>query len=310
MFAQLPNVFDRGFAIGYFLPAGLFLAASLGIGQAFGASPPLVSTFKTDPLIGTTIFGLIALLVAVTLLALNRSITQWLEGYGAYNPFQLVGWRQRQQHKELRTRLDALKVEEQQCRAQGKAFPDTSLAARDEAMGQLAERFPEDAEWVLPTAFGNTIRAFETYAFTMYGFDAIVGWNRLLSVIPTDYRDLIDAAKAEVDFWMNLWALAFVVIGEWLALAVRSGVLFTGGWIWIPLLAIVGMVITSRRARSAAVEWGDLVKASVDVYLPALGVQLGLPADPDPKKVRAAWEEFSAAVNYRRPTSLPHRASG
>src|SRR5712692_4078105 len=78
----------------------------------------------------------------------------------------------------------------------------------------LAERFPPEEDQLLPTAFGNTIKAFETYPDVMYGFDAIEGWTRLLAVIPKDYRELIETTKAETDFWVNLWFISLLILCE------------------------------------------------------------------------------------------------
>ena len=61
---------------------------------------------------------------------------------------------------------------------------------------------------LLPTSFGNIIRVIEIYPRVMYGFESIEGWARLLAVIPTDYRNLINAAKSDIDFWINIFFLA------------------------------------------------------------------------------------------------------
>jgi hypothetical protein len=61
------------------------------------------------------------------------------------------------------------------------------------------------APLTLPTRFGNAIRSFEVYSRIIYGLEAIDGWPRLLAVIPADYRQAIDDAKAQVDFWVNIW---------------------------------------------------------------------------------------------------------
>ena len=82
-------------------------------------------------------------------------------------------------------------------------------------MHQETIQFPDEEAWLLPTSFGNTIRAFEVYPRVMYGLDAIPGWLRILAVIPKDYRESVDNAKAQVDFWLNLWFLSILMIFEY-----------------------------------------------------------------------------------------------
>jgi hypothetical protein len=113
----------------------------------------------------------------------------------------------------------------------------------------------------------------------MYGMDAISGWNRLLAVIPKDYRQLIDSSKAQTDFWVNLWVLSWLIIGEYLVLFLLSIGLGNSNidnfqTIWVPIVGLFIAAIASWRARRAAVEWGDMVKASFDIFLPELGIKL------------------------------------
>ena len=77
----------------------------------------------------------------------------------------------------------------------------------------MVTQYPDDEFWLLPTSFGNSIRAFEVYSRIMYGIDAIEGWSRLLAVIPTEYLEKINDSKANVAFWVNnlfLGGLAFL----------------------------------------------------------------------------------------------------
>ena len=76
MFSELPKLFGRDFAIGFFLPGVLYIVATLGIVAEFGLLPSLISIFppqiKTDVLLSATTIGLTSWLIGVLLLALNR----------------------------------------------------------------------------------------------------------------------------------------------------------------------------------------------------------------------------------------------
>jgi hypothetical protein len=168
----------------------------------------------------------------------------------------------------------------------------------------LATYFPDDEKWVLPTALGNTIRAFEVYPRVMYGLEAIDGWERLLGVVPTDYRVQINAAKTQMDFWVNLWLLALLFLPEYAAFAIYGEGLRVP---WAPLAAVVVAFFAAWRAKSAAVQWGDLVKASFDLFLPELWTKLGFAPAEDAKKERETWENFSWAACYQDRRYLPKR---
>lgn len=85
MFGELPKLFDRDFAIGYFLPVACFLSTLYGLLLIFHLTALVPFITQTNPeaklLIGTTVIGLSTWLISVFLLALNRTIYQLFEGY-------------------------------------------------------------------------------------------------------------------------------------------------------------------------------------------------------------------------------------
>ncbi len=200
MFGELPKLFDRNFAIGYFLPIIAFVAASLGLISGFDLYSTLLPLFQTKLIIGTTIILLLSWLGGIVLLTLNRNILRLMEGYGWYNPYRLFAWIEKSHYRRLHRTISKLEME----------YEDLSPKLKkklNNSKEKAAIRFPDHERFLLPTAFGNTIRAFEVYSRVMYGLDAIPGWDRLLAVIPKDYRELVDTAKAQTDFWVNLWFL-------------------------------------------------------------------------------------------------------
>jgi hypothetical protein len=66
----------------------------------------------------------------------------------------------------------------------------------------------------------------------MYGMDAVYGWNRLQAVIPTVYRDLVNDAKAQVDFWVNLWILSSIFLVECIVLITYTRQIFSSGYLY------------------------------------------------------------------------------
>lgn len=138
----------------------------------------------------------------------------------------------------------------------------------------------------------------------MYGLDAIEGWGRLLGVIPTDYREQINSAKTQMDFWVNLWLLALLFLPEYAVFATHENGLRVP---WVPVAAVLFAFFAASRAKSAAVQWGDLVKASFDLFLPELWIKLRFVSVRNADKERATWESFGWAIHYRDRRYLPRR---
>ena len=142
---------------------------------------------------------------------------------------------------------------------------------------------------MLPTRFGNVIRSCETYPLKVYGVDSIPAWLRLIAVTPKDYQSLIDDARSQTDFFVNLFFIACVltiVSGFRIvidAAHVSQGLQLTSlQWLY-PAVCFVSVAVAALAYRGAldrAEAWGDLVRGAFDLYLPALAKQLGyeLPA--------------------------------
>ncbi len=298
MLGEVPKLFDRNFFVGYFLPVVLFGAASLGLIRAFGLSS-LLAFLGTDALANTAIILLLSWLIAILLLAVNRSLYMLLEGYGRFNPARLFMWREKERYRRLLHEKDELEKTYHR-EANNSAKQDRILSRRGALRRQLAEQFPDNEVFLLPTRFGNTMRAFEVYSRFIYGLEAIEGWNRLLAVVPKDYRELVNDAKAQTDFWLNLWALSLLSIVEYVGLALYDSLRI----LWFPLAAFLVALLASRWARIAAVEWGDVVKATFDAFLPDLRRKLGFPSTATRDKEKELWYLFSNVIIRRADDAL------
>lgn len=308
MFGELPKLVGRDFFVGFFLPAALF-----GLGGAWLANlcDPAANALcrETAELRGldfTKLTGLAAFafgvwLLALLLLSLNRSLYRLLEGYGGLNPFRILRRLEARRYDRLRKRID-----DATGRARAAEGPerDAILSGRGPLLYRRAREFPAEGR-LLPTRFGNAIRSFEDYSLAMYGIDDIAGWPRLLAVLPKDYVRYVDEAKAQADFWVNAWGAAALLVLAYAALVPSSPGL-VARW-WIPLACVAAAWYAVRRGTAAVFEWGEMVKASYDVFLPDLGKRVGIASGPAPSAARARWEGFSLAITYRMPERLPAR---
>jgi hypothetical protein len=315
LFGEAPKILDRNFVIGYFLPAFAFVVASLAaVHQVVHLTDILVAPLDSAKLGAVRL--ILPLLFAVTLLALNRRVFQLFEGYGTFNPvgfFGLAIIRHELLASELRRITDLAE------HAEGEVLSKLEIRAR-ELMGDLVERFPPEGIPLLPTSLGNAMSAFEEYAREMYGFDAVEGWPRLLTVIPEDFRNLIDSSKAETDFWINLWLTSILVAIDYISskLIVCVGIFRKSLWLQsVPPLQPNGVVIlvsafllswaAAHWATLAAIEWGAMIKTSFDVYLPKLYSKLGFAPANTESHLRDTWTAFAQAVVYRLPDQMPMR---
>lgn len=303
MFGELPKLFDRNFAVGFFLPIAIFITLSGLIFSQYGFAPDFISYIATDLLVGTTILGLLSWVGGILLLAVNRDLYRIMEGYGKYNPVKLFAWFEKRRYQNTINELEKLDDEYRECYAAKMDFPVKSRTRRNEIMRQLAEEFPDKEEYLLPTPFGNVLRSFEIYPRVMYGLEAIDGWGRLLTIVPKDYTELIDSAKSQVDFWVNMGVVFILLQIEYVSLTY----IFGNGLInwWVVLILIALGTIPPMRATSAAREWGDLIKSAFDMFAPEMREALGfdVPADRDEEK--SQWTRFSQAIIYRLPNRIP-----
>jgi len=302
MFGELPKLFDRNFVIGFFLPVAIFITISILIVNPYPFGSQVIDFLTTDLLVGTTAIGLLSWVGGIVLLAANRDLYRLMEGYRQYNPLKLFGWLEKRRYQRAVSDLENLDNEYRECISSDKEFPVKSRARRNELMRQLAEEFPDKEEYLLPTPFGNVLRSFEIYPRVMYGFEAIDGWGRLLSVIPKDYLELIDAARAQVDFWVNLGVVFILLQIEYIVLAFMTGTPLQ--W-WVVILFIALGTIAPLRATSAAREWGDFVKSAFDVYRFNLLESLGIDLPKTREEERKLWTKYSQAIIYRLPETLP-----
>jgi len=315
MLGKLPDLLNKNFAIGFFLPTIVLFVGVYSIYIHFhdkldASQYVLNSINQGSALVGTTLVALFSWIGGILLLTLNRDIIRILEGYGAINPFRLLALiypiekRSFRLLRERKSELDRIRDEE---RAHGRDLSPRLRIERREVATSLAWRFPDSDEFVLPTSFGNVIRSFEVYPRVMYGIDSIPGWPRLYAVIPKDYREALDDAKALVDFWVNLWLASIIILMEYLVIVAihqkfnRSSIFITG-------FMLIAVFTSYNRATTAALGWGSLIRSSFDLFLNDLRLKLGYLKPANHTRQKEMWTSFSRAVYYADPESLPPRS--
>jgi hypothetical protein len=310
MISELPKIFDKNFAIAYFLPVSLFMAASAGLLIALGDPIRISFSSTAKTIFDVSLVAFSAWIASILLMVLNREIYRILEGYGKWNPLRIFGPKVRREYAYKMARLKELED-----RHDAGDDSEELLRQHDKLMEELAQQYPDREEFLLPTMFGNTLRAFESYPRVMYGMEAVDGWIRILAVVPKEYRELIDDAKAQVDWWVNLGVVSLAYLLEfWYLVFQKWG---SGPYLHIHVLNFVVPVVVfglfnwflSWRATRAATGWGDYIKSAFDLYRFRLLDALSIDLPRDRTEERAIWEQYSQAVAYRLPANLPELKS-
>lgn len=305
MFAELPKLFDRNFAMAFFLPFVAFMWLFVEVLSIFGMGMNLISFVQVDLVVRTGVLFLVSWLGGILLLVTNQGLYRTLEGYGTWNPLRLLKvfkWIERIRYKRLLRRIAGIDKRYLKALREGVAISPEDRETRNKLMRTYAKRFPHKEEFLLPTAFGNTIRAFEVYPTVMYGIEAIDGWSRLLAVTPGDYRELMDNAKAHVDFWVNIGFLSLILLLEYLSYAIYFRTL--PSW-WIAVLLSLSTISSPKLARNSAVAWGDYVKSAFDMFGSTMREMLVFEMPKNRAEEVKQWTGFSQAIVYRRPDLIP-----
>ena len=301
-FTEITKFLDRNFIVAYLAPAIIWLGLSTFILEQFGllANISIPHNSLDDLLLVGSIILVLALLTGIVLLSLNQNIFRFLEGYGKYNPFRLVGWLERNHYRKIVSEIN--KLDDEIRRRNG--LPSEARMQRNILMRKVAEEYPDREEFLLPTHFGNVIRSFEIYPRVMYGLEAIDGWVRLLAIVPKEYMELIDGAKSRVNFWVNLTFTLFALLIQYELLAYFSPTVTRAAGLVIGIF-ILASVTAIRRATQAALEWGDFMKSAFDLYRFDLLEALAIEPPRNRKDERNIWMRYSQAIIYRLPDVLP-----
>ena len=312
MLGKLPDLLNKNFVIAYFMPSFILFVGAYSVhvhlvDRLVASFDILQKIHETSTFVGTTLVVLLSWIGGILLLAINQNLIRFLEGYGSINPLKLflpIQIRSFGRLKKRRIELDKLR---DQARANGNKLSPKLLAERTIIITRMAWDFPDNEEYVLPTSFGNVLRSFEVYPRVMYGVDSIPAWSRLYAVIPKDYREALDDAKALMDFWINLLLASILILGEYFSLAAinRQLNIFS---VFIVSFLVLASIVAYNRATSSALAWGNLVRSSFDLFLDDLRLKLGYFNPESPTMQRKMWTSFSQAVYYTDPESLPPRS--
>jgi hypothetical protein len=277
--SNVSGVLSRYFVVGFFLPV---FAALITYSQAV-TSQLLPSVYEQQsPTTQIALLGGMALLVGLVLLGLNYPIMRAYEGYPLVAGAGWLAAANRRRPWRCLGRVAVLAVEnlvrvQAIRRAQLRSLRDQSSdeSVRSVAAWRLDCRYPRRHEDLLPTSFGNVVRAFELHSSHRWGLDAIAAQPRISALLSESEREIEVDARSEAAFFVNLSLLSIVLAG----VCIVDLILFrSAAWYQIAALLIPFMSawIFYRASIGAAERWGSTVRSAIDLHRLDLYTKIGV----------------------------------
>lgn len=152
-------------------------------------------------------------------------------------------------------------------------------------------------ETVKATVLGNTIEAYNQYPFKRYSMEAEIFWPRLHYVIKAEFLPLVQEPRILLDFSVTMASLALIF---------GFIVLLAGPWIWFNVwlwsfLAAFSFVVSFffyRLSIKAAVQLGEIIRSSFDLFRLDLMAALNRPHPQTLRAEREQWSELSRHIVY------------
>jgi hypothetical protein len=300
MLSTIPRLADKAFVIGHLLPSIIFFALVIFIFDDKLSYYDVHSALMEKGDVKIIVYISIIIWVGATLLLiLNNVLIKGLEGY--IWPFSAIFSavsQEKQRYDRKFARFSELEEQWRSSKKSGDPFPDNLKEEYDAILMDLVTCFPA-RHLILPTRFGNAMRAFEDYSRQVYGADAIPLWVHLNAVISKEFQAAVADAQARINFLVNSIYLLMIIL---ILPLIRLFFLPTGdAGITFAICAILSaalIYIFYKLSIMNVYTCGCIVKAAFDCYLPALAKQLGYSLPHKGADQYRFWQEVSQRAIY------------
>ncbi|HQY58250.1 MAG: hypothetical protein KA426_01265 [Nitrospira sp.] len=184
--------------------------------------------------------------------------------------------------------------------------------AGEERANIVSRRFQLDRRFgtrdtIQPTTLGNVVESYNTYPFVRYGMEGEIFWPHLQHHISEPFMKKIDEQKIIFDFCLTMatlgvsYGLLALVFGPLL----WANIVF---WTILGLFAVAfSYVVYYRLAVSVATQYGDLIRASFDLFRHDLLKAFSVKFDPlnlSLSEEKEIWSKLSRLLVYGDASSL------
>ena len=207
-------VLNSSFLLSMMLPSLVFIIVIIYVFEPTGMFVlPIKLTFQENLYVVGALVLILTAILGFLLSGLNTYILKLFEGYVFLNRFDFLVQRQKRKANELAQKRERLLRKIQRIEKRTKYLKKTHYLAKlkNQYYSVAAEydtKFPPSIDQVLPTGFGNILRAAEAYPGGRYGIDAVSFWPRLFQLIPDEYKKAINETRNELSFFVNAAFLA------------------------------------------------------------------------------------------------------
>lgn len=312
------------FLVSSMVPSLAFVVTSLLV---FDPGLKILSSFQQmDDIPRLIVLGLLVSMMTVilgfTLTALNTFILKMFEGYVIPAPIQFLYDKSRRIHREraqsqrrhrdiLEEKLRALKKIVKSNPAREQEFEELK-ALHYKAAANYGLVYPDDPNDIMPSRFGNTLKAAESYPGERYGFDGVQFWPRLVHVIPTEYKLSIDGTRNELSFLVNMSVLSilfslscvaaiFFSMGAVNGVGTNPGVFIDFLWVVFRFLALAALGFISciffyNASIFSVGSFSLMIRSSFDLFRLDLLKKLGLKRPKDSIEEFDMWDNLNELV--------------
>jgi hypothetical protein len=290
---RFTSILNRRFMLVSFLPALIF-AGGLGLlvlittgkgGQALDWWSRLPGSLQI--VIFLSMFAAIWLLGGL-LDSQSRNLIQLFEGY----PLERLALPLHRRATAWHSACQALLYRDKE---------DPRYLAAEKLLGKRRPRrfperpfilYPEIDRTIMPTRLGNVIRAAEDHAETHYDINYLTVWPRLAHICSERFFEEYQDARAKLEFLLVVSTLAglFAFSGGTVLLVFEASI---GAFVAVVLGGAGLAWLAYFTAVHAAIEYGEKMRASVDLFRLDLLRQLRYAEPHSLDEEKSCWREFA-----------------
>jgi hypothetical protein len=272
---------------------------------------------------------IITVVIAFTLYSLNTAIYKTMEGYLILNRIPAITRFQRRKVLKPYIQIKLLeKLIEKNIQEGGDNEQASDLSQRlFQISAQYQLNYPLDPKSIMPTRFGNVLRAMEAYPRNRYEMDAVLLWPRLIHVIPPAYYAKLDQSNNGLAFLINcaILSLALALMSGFAALYQMLMLRLANANITEPLyfvrvdvssdgltkyqqniyfylagivMAMALFALFYRAAIPVAVQYSNLVRSAFDLFRWPLMNSMHIKTPNDYDEEAANWENLSMFIGH------------
>lgn len=299
------------FLVAAMVPSLTFTVACMVIFQSIINVEALLTNSGIYNLLGLSLLLFIpTVIIGFTLTALNTYIIKLFEGYVFLPNYSNAKKAQLAKAKKLICKRELLKkkIGRLQKKKNSKNNEEKLSILQSQYYSVAAEydqSFPSSMDHILPTQFGNILKASEEYPSSRYGIDSVSFWPRLFHVIPSSYQKAIDEASNELSFLVNLSVLSFILsflcfIAAFYSLLIvftpldhseislSNTIFFTTA----NIVSIASALFFHRASLFSVGTFGFMIRSAYDLFRLDLLKQLNLPLPENSTKEFHLWKNL------------------